>query len=121
MTDTVPVAREKVEAMVSQITFGTPPVKDHSGRGNYISPYREFWGKVAEMLTGNPGRWALVVPDCSPHTAGNIRNGKNSRFDPEVYEVTTRHIKNHPERHVSLYMRYIGENGEFADRDEPNA
>ena len=67
------------------------------------------------MLIENPGRWALVMPDTELNVVHRITRGGNPQIDPEQFEYTARAVKDHPKRHVTLYLRYIGENGEFAD------
>lgn len=118
MFDVPEITEQELNSMLGEIQFAVPPSKDHATSGRkYTSPYWEFWKKAKEMMVANPGRWTLVMPSVSPYTAGNIRGGRNSQFDPDEFEVTTRAVKNHPKRYVTLYMRYIGENGEFADND----
>jgi hypothetical protein len=104
---------EQVRELIQKVQFAPPtPAKRGPVRMN---PYRAFWLEVCRMLMENPGKWAMVLPDTSMSTVNKIRLGRNDQIDPDVFELTVRAVKNSPKKHVSLYLRFIGENGEFED------
>jgi hypothetical protein len=61
---------------------------------------RNDWGKIAETLRANPGKWAVIETASTAYCAF-IRQGRTKAFQPAgSFEAT---LQNH-----KLYARYIG-------------
>ena len=110
----VNLSQETVEQMVSAVKFAAPPLM---GRGNNLGArqkYEAFWKQIHNKLKESPGKWALVIPETHSGVPHQIRSGKNKHIDLEEFEMATRAVPGHPKRYMSIYLRYVGENGEFA-------
>jgi hypothetical protein len=70
------------------------------------------WQPIADTLKANPGKWAKVVTNGNVSVKSDAENGKLKCFQPagsfegRVAAFTGRFTGN-------VYLRYIGENGEY--------
>lgn len=97
------------------VEWSAPPPIVRRGAGRQGT---DVWLKRLAPFRDNPGKWGALPGSWPMNTPGYLRSGKAYGINPEHYEFTGRSIEG-PDKRVRVWVRFVGENGEFKEEEFP--
>jgi len=92
-----------------ELTFEDPPTPSMRSNG------RHDHAAISRALEARPGEWALAYENVPSQLAMQIKEGQLIAFRPGgAFQATSRGRDQETLRLKALYVRYVGENGEYA-------
>lgn len=91
--------------MSDEIEWGEPPPRSGNSGWNQL---------LADALRARPGEWAIWKRSAASANASNVKSGALAAFRPaRAFETRTKRNERGSERLHTIWVRYIGENGEY--------